>query len=143
MRYLKYLLNKLVIYFGFYNINLLLKAENPGAFIAENAQEFLQNLTNIGPRIVGSYENEVLAPALIKNQIDIIKRDANASQNIEMDVQLASGSFEMNYYQNLQNIVVRLAGKSISYPILVNAHFDTVPGSSGNLRLIILNFLLL
>lgn len=97
-------------------------------------------LTDLGPRITGSYENEVLAVDILKREIGYIQKQANTNQTIEIDVQITSGSYYLDYkpngvisaYGKIQNIVVRLASKNNSkHSVLVNAHFDSVPTSPG------------
>lgn len=113
--------------------------------MAERAQHDLKNLTDIGPRVVGSHENEILAVHLLQQEIVFIQQQANANQTIEVDLQVVSGSYFLNFkpygainaYGNIQNIVVRLASKNNSkYSLLVNSHFDSVPTSPGKDTLI-------
>lgn len=97
-------------------------------------------LTEFGPRVAGSYENEVLTVGYLKKVISNIIVHADKSQNIELDHQIVSGSYYLDQsphgkivpYGNLQNIVVRLHGTSNeSTSLLVNSHFDSVPTSPG------------
>lgn len=98
-------------------------------------------LTDLGPRVTGSYENDVLAVDYILRQIDVIVHQKNKNQNIEVDVQVVSGSYslefqqvdQINVYEKVQNIVVKLHGseKGGNSSILMNAHFDSVPTSPG------------
>ena len=93
-------------------------------------------MTDIGPRVVGSNENEHLAISLISNEINNIKNNSNSSQKIDIDYQSVSGSYYLvdfvNVYENVKNIVVRLrSGYNSSHSILVNCHFDSVPTSPG------------
>ncbi|XP_018573441.1 endoplasmic reticulum metallopeptidase 1 [Anoplophora glabripennis] len=109
----------------------------PDAFIAERAIHDLQVLTNIGPRITGGYENEVLAVEFLKGEINVIIQQANHHQYIELDLQVVSGSYNLglllvNSYANVQNVVVKLHGKNnATNSILINSHFDSVPTSPG------------
>lgn len=92
----------------------------------------------MGPRVAGSYENEVLAADFLQREINIIAQKAHKNHKIELDVQVVSGSHyiwmkpngKFVPYSNLQNIVVKLQGKTNS-SVLINAHFDSVPTSPG------------
>lgn len=115
------------------------EAKYPDRFIGERAYNILKNLTLIGPRIAGSYENEVLAVDILKKEIDGIVRAANRHHLIEVDVQKASGAFNLdfldgmtNVYQDVQNVVVKIGSKSrSSHSLLINCHFDSVVDSPG------------
>lgn len=107
-------------------------------FIAERARNNLIKLTSFGPRVVGSDANEVQAIQFLYGAISEIKSQMDKSVwELEVDVQVASGSYmhwEMiNMYQSIQNFVVKLSPKntnSSSY-LLVNSHYDSVPGGVG------------
>lgn len=111
----------------------------PDRFIAERAYNHLRNLTSLGPRIAGSYVNEVLAIKLLKNEIQTIIDNAKKNNVIELDVQKVSGSFALkfldgmtNVYSGLQNVVVRVGSHVDSlHSLLINCHFDTVVDSPG------------
>ena len=62
----------------------------PDRFIEERARKTLQALTSIGARPAGSYENEVLAVALIKRELASIKERANPVHKLSIDVQVHS-----------------------------------------------------
>lgn len=110
-------------------------------FIADRAWKDLKIITSFGTRPVGSYSNEVLTVDFLKREISYIKQTAHQIQRIEMDLQVATGSFWLGFkphgmtsvYRNIQNIVVKLHGKDTSTKsaLLVNCHFDSVPGSPG------------
>lgn len=111
----------------------------PGRFIGERAHNHLVNLTSIGPRIVGSYENEVLAIKYLTNSINNIIKDANANHKILVNVTKHSGAFPLkfldgmtNVYRNVQNVIVRIGpNRPTQSSLLVNCHFDTFPESPG------------
>lgn len=95
----------------------------------------------MGPRVVGSYQNEVLAVNYIEKAINDIIAGKNDAQSIEYDIDTVSGSYYLAYkpygsinaYANLQNIVVKVNGVNNSEnSILINSHFDTVVRSPGN-----------
>lgn len=109
-------------------------------FVAERAMSTLIKLANLGPRPVGSYENEQLAFNLLKTEINDIKNEVDNVNDIEMYNQKVSGSFILNMknwkyllsYENLQNIVVKIDPKQgMNDAILLNCHYDTVPAGPG------------
>ncbi|XP_073981350.1 endoplasmic reticulum metallopeptidase 1-like isoform X2 [Rhodnius prolixus] len=101
-------------------------------FVAERAIRDLEGLVNIGPKVTGSDENEVLAIEYIMKIVSNIKE--TAFHKLDVDLQLVSGSFSIGaiglHYNNLQNIIVRL-GPANKTSLLINCHFDTVPTSPG------------
>ncbi|XP_047115031.1 endoplasmic reticulum metallopeptidase 1-like isoform X1 [Schistocerca piceifrons] len=114
-------------------------ATHPGRFISERAMKDLVNLTSIGPRPTGSYENEVLAVRCLATRINKIIKDAKSSHKIWLDLQKTSGAFPLsfldgmtNVYRNVQNIIVKVGPNSGSrHSLLMNCHFDTVQDSPG------------
>lgn len=97
-------------------------------------------LTDLGPRVLGSYENEVLSVDFLKREIAFIQQQAHRNLTIELDVQVVTGSYFLgfkpngiiNAYSNVQNVIVRvLSGNNSLHSVLVNAHFDSVPTSPG------------
>ncbi|XP_055905553.1 endoplasmic reticulum metallopeptidase 1-like [Eupeodes corollae] len=116
--------------------------QQPNSFIAERAWKDLKILTSFGPRPTGAYSNEVLAVDFLRREISYIKQMANRNQRIELDVQVVSGAFWVDFkphgmttaYRNVQNVVVKLHGESSTqgnHSLLINCHFDSVPGSPG------------
>eukprot|EP00092_Neocalanus_flemingeri_P002862 GFUD01003060.1.p1 GENE.GFUD01003060.1~~GFUD01003060.1.p1 ORF type:complete len:914 (+),score=90.26 GFUD01003060.1:82-2823(+) len=113
--------------------------DNPNSFIEERARRTLQALTSIGARPAGSYENEVLAVALIKRELTSIKERANPIHKVSIDIQKPRGSFNLQFvdglthsYRNIQNVVAKLeSGNGAKHALLVNCHFDSVPQSPG------------
>lgn len=95
----------------------------------------------MGPRVTGSYENDVLAVDYLLRQIDVIVHQKNQNQMLEVDVQVVSGTYnlermevdQINVYSKIQNVVVKLHGtkNDTNRSILVNSHFDSVPTSPG------------
>lgn len=114
---------------------------NHDRFIAERAEQTLAKLEAVGPKVVGSNANEVDAVNLIVSEVEKVKKAMNKELfTLDLDVQEVSGAYihwEMvNMYQGLQNIVVKFASKysnSSSY-LLINTHFDSKPGSPGELN---------
>ncbi|KAK9707901.1 Peptidase family M28 [Popillia japonica] len=90
----------------------------PDRFIAERAYDHLRNLTSLGPRVAGSYVNEVLTVNLLRKEIETIITNAKKKHVIELDIQ--------------KNVVVRV-GSHVNSPhsLLINCHFDTVVDSPG------------
>ena len=95
----------------------------------------------MGPKITGGRTNEVLAVEYLTSQIRAIIGGAHTNQDIELDLQVVSGSFYLAYephgaifsYANVQNIVVKVHSRTTSNrSVLINTHFDTVPTSPGN-----------
>ncbi|XP_063540781.1 endoplasmic reticulum metallopeptidase 1-like, partial [Cydia strobilella] len=123
----------------------LTQAAEPTRFIAENAHKHLVNLTSIGPRVAGSYENEVLAVGVLVGALREIAAGAAPHHIIEIDVHTASGAFSLsfldgmnNVYRDVQSVVARLSARGGRPPpasrrnaLLINSHFDTVPDSPG------------
>ncbi|XP_044264233.1 endoplasmic reticulum metallopeptidase 1-like isoform X5 [Tribolium madens] len=115
------------------------EAKNPDRFIAERAHNILKKLTKIGPRIAGSYANEVTAVELLKGEVQEIINNAHENHVIELDVQKASGDFNLefldgmtNVYRDVQNVVVKVGSKIKSpHCLLINCHFDSVVDSPG------------
>jgi len=85
-------------------------------FVAKRAMSTLIKLANLGPRPVGSYENEKLAFNLLKTEINDITNEVGNVNDIEVYNQKVSGSFILNMknwkyllsYEDLQNIVVKI-----------------------------------
>lgn len=113
---------------------------NPGRFVAERAMNQLRRLTSIGPRTTGSYENEVLAIKFFQEAIGNIVEQAKPIHEVQLDIQKTSGAFPLhfldgmtNVYRDVQNVIVRVSALHApsAHSLLVNCHFDTVPGSPG------------
>ncbi|XP_072018975.1 endoplasmic reticulum metallopeptidase 1-like [Amphiura filiformis] len=113
-------------------------------FIEERAYSHLKKITSFGPRPAGSKANEEKAVNYLLKELDRIKASASgAHKKIEIDVQRPEGSFTFNilaqplthYYKHVTNIVVRMGSarrtKGRARALLINGHFDTVPGSPG------------
>ena len=117
-------------------------AESDGSeFVEETARRHLEAITSFGPRPAGSYANEVQAVNFIVGVLQEIKETAREDVIIEIDIQKPSGSFDLGFiagftsvYREVTNILVRITMKK-NYPpkntVLVNGHFDSVPGSPG------------
>ncbi|KAI5709192.1 hypothetical protein M8J76_012345 [Diaphorina citri] len=117
------------------------EAKYPGRFIAERAYNHLVNLTSLGPRAVGSFENEVLTVNLLRKEINnIIQRADPKVHQIRLDTQTVSGAFPLtfldgmtNVYRNVQNVIVRIGPVVESaHSLLVNCHYDTVPDRASD-----------
>lgn len=109
-------------------------------FIAQKALKNLNGLAEIGPKVTGSYENEVLAVNFITERIIDIMRKTSHRHNITYDLQKASGALTLSFlskdidlvYENVQNVIARIGPKSGSRKsLLLNCHYDSVPTSPG------------
>lgn len=110
----------------------------PNQFSATNARKHLEDITNLGVRVVGSTANEVHAKNLILRKVEEIRLLASKEIEIEVSVQYPSGHFYLDFlgglthiYNNVTNIVVRFSRKGTSpgHAFLINAHFDSALGS--------------
>lgn len=107
-----------------------------GEFVGERAYQILNNLVNIGPKVVGNRANEVEARDFLIDEIAKIEKDMLIDYfTMEVSIQHPSGELRysnmLTVYQGVQNVVVKLASKnstSESY-LLVNSHFDSQPTS--------------
>lgn len=110
-------------------------------FVAKRAMLTLTKLANLGPRPVGSHENEILAFNLFKTEIEGVINEVGNVNNIEMFNQKVSGSFILDMkkwkyvlsYEDLQNVVVKLDPKKggDDEAVLLNCHYDTAPVGPG------------
>ncbi|XP_017836680.1 endoplasmic reticulum metallopeptidase 1 isoform X2 [Drosophila busckii] len=113
------------------------EAARPRDFIAQRAEDTLIELTRIGPRVVGSVANEVTTVQFLRDEVAKVQAEAHARFEIEIDVQQATGAYMhwsmVNMYQGIQNVVVKLSekGNSNENALLINCHYDSVPGSPG------------
>ncbi|KAH8400838.1 hypothetical protein KR009_001397, partial [Drosophila setifemur] len=109
----------------------------PGSFIAQRAEEKLIELTRIGPRVLGSSANEKSAVEFLRAEVAKVESELSDRLEIEMDVQQASGAYTewsmVSMYQGIQNVVVKLSERNSTNEnyLLINSHFDSVPGSPG------------
>ncbi|XP_055702540.1 endoplasmic reticulum metallopeptidase 1-like isoform X2 [Phlebotomus papatasi] len=125
------------------NIKLIAEEQdNPDAFIGERARNMLREFVNIGPKVVGSEANEVLAVEFLLREIENIQSISHSAHTIEVDVSNHDGSFFLGrlpyssvaLYHELQNVIVRVkpsTGPTPAATLLVNSHYDTVPTSPG------------
>lgn len=91
----------------------------------------LWNRRLAGPKVVGSRENEELAFNYVFNQVHLIRNASLKKEDISIDHQVASGvNFDSAIYKNLQNVLVRVQGET-NHTVMLNCHFDSVPGSPG------------
>ena len=106
----------------------------------ERARDHLKQLTSVGPRPAGSYENEVLAVDFIRRRLEAIQKRAKSVHKLTIDMQKPRGSFNLPFvdgltqnYRDITNIIVKLeSGTRVSNnALLINCHFDSVPQSPG------------
>ncbi|XP_032395998.1 endoplasmic reticulum metallopeptidase 1 [Etheostoma spectabile] len=132
----------ILVLWGLVHLSLLqLVIGNPtGEFNAGRARRHLEQITSVGPRPVGSQENEVLTVGYLLEQIEIIRVETAAGPHqLTVDVQHPTGTFSIDFlggftsfYDRVTNIVVRLEPKSgAQHLMLANCHFDTVANSPG------------
>ncbi|XP_075217338.1 endoplasmic reticulum metallopeptidase 1-like isoform X2 [Lycorma delicatula] len=110
-------------------------------FIGERAKDFLTKLAKIGVKVIGSYENEVSAVALIEHEINLIMSNASGFNKLSFDHQITNGSYFLKQpvgfistYENVQNLIVKIGPPDASNEtssLLVNCHFDSAPSSPG------------
>ncbi|CAM2114562.1 endoplasmic reticulum metallopeptidase 1 isoform X1 [Caretta caretta] len=117
----------------------LLRRPGPRDFSAPRAREYLENITAVGPRTVGSPENEILTVNYLLEQIKAIEIESSDAHKISVDIQRPTGSFSIDflggftsYYANITNVVVKLEPRSgAKHAVLSNCHFDSVPNTPG------------
>uniref|UniRef100_A0A3Q2QYG2 Endoplasmic reticulum metallopeptidase 1 n=1 Tax=Fundulus heteroclitus TaxID=8078 RepID=A0A3Q2QYG2_FUNHE len=111
-----------------------------GEFNAERARQHLEQITSVGPRPVGSRENEVLTVGYLLEQIENVRaRTAAGPHRLTVDVQRPTGSFSIDFlggftsfYDRVTNVAVKLEPKGgAQHFVLANCHFDTVANSPG------------
>ncbi|XP_070069647.1 endoplasmic reticulum metallopeptidase 1-like isoform X2 [Drosophila takahashii] len=124
-----------------------------GVFIAQRAMDNLYNLVKIGPKVVGSENNEIKTVQFLLKELALIEENVlDDLFDIEVDLQEVSGSYihwtMVNKYQGVQNIVIKLSPKNCTSEtyLLVNSHFDSKPtspsaGDAGQMVAIILEVL--
>lgn len=141
-----------VHFFTFYLIALM-QERHPGEFIGERAYQNLKALNDFGnrlitfyiahrlnqtfnfptgPKVTGSRANEDWAVNYILDYVNEVKRNASRPDDIQVQHQMVSGLNEnwAMHYENIQNVIVRLQGED-DHALLINCHFDSVPGSPG------------
>ncbi|KAG5684776.1 hypothetical protein PVAND_013989 [Polypedilum vanderplanki] len=106
-------------------------------FIGLEAWKDLNALNDIGPKVSGTPENEVIATNYIKKRIEQILSKSHDVKHPQFDHQIVSGSYFLDFapgmiaaYRSVQNLVVRLEGESPN-ALLLNCHYDSVIGSPG------------
>lgn len=123
-----------------FSLQQLVIGKPSGDFNAVRARQHLEKITSVGPRPVGSHENEVLTVGYLLEQIENIRLETAAGPHkVTVDVQRPTGTFSIDFlggftsfYDRVTNIAVRLEPKSGSqHFMLANCHFDTVANSPG------------
>ncbi|KAM4634232.1 endoplasmic reticulum metallopeptidase 1 [Polymixia lowei] len=132
----------ILVLWGLVHLSLqqLVIGKSTGEFNAVRARRHLEHITRVGPRPVGSHENEVLTVGYLLEQIEHIRDESAAGPHrLTVDVQRPTGSFSIDflggftsYYDRVTNIAVKLEPKSgAQHLMLANCHFDTVANSPG------------
>ncbi|XP_076836618.1 endoplasmic reticulum metallopeptidase 1-like isoform X2 [Brachyhypopomus gauderio] len=115
----------------------LLVGKSTGEFNAVRARKHLEHITGVGPRAVGSVENEVLTVKFLLEQVEQIRSESGAGPHaVTLDLQRPSGCFSINSitscYDRVTNIAVKLEPKDgAQHFMLANCHFDSVANSPG------------
>ncbi|XP_054278199.1 endoplasmic reticulum metallopeptidase 1-like isoform X2 [Macrosteles quadrilineatus] len=121
-------------------LNISDETFNADRFIAERARSILEELSDLGPKVAGSFVNEVHAVHFLQLQINNTILQANPIHKISQDIQKPTGSFSIPHksykmvyhYNGIQNIIVKIGPHSaVNGSLLVNCHFDSVPLSPG------------
>ncbi|XP_040915113.1 endoplasmic reticulum metallopeptidase 1 [Toxotes jaculatrix] len=132
----------ILVLWGLVHLSLqqLVIGKPTGEFNAVRARRHLEHITSVGPRPVGSQENEVLTVGYLLEQIENIRAETAAGPHqLTVDVQRPTGSFSIDFlggftsfYDRVTNIAVRLEPKGgAQHLMLANCHFDTVANSPG------------
>ncbi|XP_052892583.1 endoplasmic reticulum metallopeptidase 1-like [Anopheles moucheti] len=118
------------------------ESTHPDRFIAEVAKQYLFEMSNVGPRVAGSYTNEIITVQFLLRVINEIATEANPAHKVEVEVQQAYGDMFLDYekypqtsvYQGIQNVVARIIPSQNKDPdnyLMLSSHFDSVPQSPG------------
>ncbi len=108
--------------------------------ISVSDRKHLEQITSVGPRTVGSPENEITTVNYLLDQIEQIRTESQTGpHSITVDVQRPTGSFSIDflggftsYYDRVTNIAVKLEPKTTAqHFMLANCHFDSVANSPG------------
>ncbi|KAM3874110.1 endoplasmic reticulum metallopeptidase 1 [Diretmus argenteus] len=132
----------ILVLWGLVQVSLqqLVIGKSTGEFNAVRARRHLERITSVGPRPVGSEENEVLTVGYLLEQIEHIRADsATGPHRLTVDVQRPTGSFSIDFlggftsfYDRVTNIAVKLEPRTgAQHLMLANCHFDTVANSPG------------
>ncbi|KAM9450555.1 endoplasmic reticulum metallopeptidase 1-like isoform 1-T1 [Clarias gariepinus] len=105
----------------------------PTEFNATRAREYLESITSVGPRPVGSAENEIMTVNFLLKQLEWVRNESIDGPNtITVERRKHRGSRGFKYYDQITNIVVRLEPRGgAEHFVLANCHFDSVPDSPG------------
>ncbi|XP_041916512.1 endoplasmic reticulum metallopeptidase 1 isoform X3 [Alosa sapidissima] len=132
----------ILVLWGLVHLSLqqLVLGRSTGEFNALRARKHLESITSVGPRPVGSVENEVMTVGYLLAEIEHIREESMAGPHaITVDVQRPTGSFSIDflggftsYYDKVTNIAVKLEPKNgAQHLMLANCHFDSVANSPG------------
>ena len=119
-------------------------------FSVSSARQHLADLVALGPRVAGTAVNDIQTVQLLKSKLEAIQFLAPDHVKVEIDEQHPSGEMYLgflngitNIYKNVSNVVVRISWPEAEaehthdspavteQAVLVNAHFDSAPGSPG------------
>ncbi|KAK2917034.1 hypothetical protein Q8A67_001408 [Cirrhinus molitorella] len=104
-----------------------------GHFNFVRARKHLERITSVGPRTVGSPENEITTVNYLLDQIAQIRNESKTGpHSITVDVQRPTSCFGYLCYDRVTNIAVKFEPQtSAQHFMLANCHFDSVPNSPG------------
>ncbi|KAM3937665.1 endoplasmic reticulum metallopeptidase 1 [Leptodactylus fuscus] len=108
-------------------------------FNATTARDYLEHITAIDSRTVGSPANEIFAVNYLMDKIKEIEKKSSKVHKITVDIQKPTGSFSLDflggftsYYDNITNIAVKLEpARGAQHAVLANCHFDSVANTPG------------
>ena len=96
----------------------------------DRARLLLNKLSDLGPKPIGSYANEVIVPEILMSNLKSIQKQMTNDMHLELDIQ------KSDTFPTVNNIVARLfQNQSKSEALLINSHFDTSrvgPGASDD-----------
>lgn len=85
--------------------------------MAERAQQYLYTYDRIGPKVTGSYANEVTTVEFLVNETEKIRAEMRSDlYDLELDVQSPTGGYVfndmVNMYQGIHNVIVKLSSRA-------------------------------
>ncbi|KAI2644857.1 Endoplasmic reticulum metallopeptidase 1 [Labeo rohita] len=119
------------------SVQQLMSSSSPGYFNSVRARKHLERITSVGPRTIGSPENEITTVNYLLDQIEQIRTESKTGpHSITVDVQRPTGCFSINgftsCYDRVTNIAVKLEPQTgAQHFMLANCHFDSVANSPG------------
>ncbi|XP_056377960.1 endoplasmic reticulum metallopeptidase 1 isoform X2 [Hyla sarda] len=108
-------------------------------FNASTARVYLEHITAIDSRTVGSPANEIVTVNYLLDKIKEIEMKSSKVHKITVDIQRPTGTFSIDflggftsYYDNITNVAVKLEpSRGAQHAVLANCHFDSVANTPG------------